>query len=132
MKEEHVVGLILDPKFGQRIVSCSLEFHCWLLETEENLKYKEEVWKRIDPNSDPLETGITLFKTSKNDLEKECLEMTEVILDHHNEHHHYPGINVLKVYGVHLTRRLENNMLKYGFSKFTKFALNDVGFEAKM
>jgi hypothetical protein len=129
MTSTHKVILILDKYFGKQIIELALEFHCWLVESPENLRYKDEVWEKVDKQSDPLETGITIFKAMYDDDEASIIDIIETIMDHHSEFEHTPGLNVLEVIGVGLTQKQKDELRLYGFSEFKE---KEGGYVAKI
>ena len=92
MTSIHKVILVLDKYFGKQIIELALKFHCWLVESPENLRYKDEVWKKIDMQSDPLETGITMFEAMYDGEKESYIDIIETIMEHHSEFENTPGI----------------------------------------
>ena len=125
----HKVVLILTPHFGKRILNLAVQFHCWIVESVENVKFSDDLWKLIDVQSDPLESGITYFKPLSEKREEICIDMIETIMDHHSEFNHNPGLNVFEVIGVKLTTKIEDEFIQFGFSEFE---ITEEGFIAKI
>jgi hypothetical protein len=117
MTEPHVVGLVVDPQFGGRLEGLAARMHVWVVESTENRKVAEQLWAT---GLRGMEVGgVTTFgKGSIAGAEKLCLDVIESIDLHH--YYHDPPYSVLEVVGARLSPSLQEELGKFGFTKFTE------------
>ena len=118
------VWLVVDPNYGQRLLSLVATGAVWIIDTEANRMAVEEYWS-LNPNARP-EESVTIFKYSVEDTAGEtCLNILGVVDLHHGESS--SGYSVLEVIGAPMNKELVAAITELGFTQFVK---TESGFRA--
>jgi hypothetical protein len=87
----------------------------WLVDTPENRRTTEAVWKRLPVHS--LDHGVTLFRV---DLalapDQWAAEILDTIILHHGEYSHTPPVSVIDIYGCPATDLLRAALAEFSFT----------------
>lgn len=119
----HVVALVVDPAFGERVVPLSERVHVWLVDSEPNRAAAERLWARgIAPAGHPLESGITLFQGEGRTPSDVAIAILDMLTEHHNEWSHDPPMTVLEIHGAAITPALREALEDFGFPAIRKHA----------
>jgi len=116
----HLVALILEPCFGERLRDLVRDYHCWVVESEQNQPVIREIWNsQIGSNEDPMGPGISTFESvAEATPEEESIRMLDILEDHHGEYAHDPPWSELLICGVSGTEKLERALREFGFVRF--------------
>lgn len=128
MKKEvpYTVGLVLDPQFGEKLVSLNSQIHVWIVDTPANQNIIQQIWAKHSTPS--IERGITTFKVlPESSAEERCLGILSSIDLHHGEYSHNPPYSILEVIGLHFKDELKSRFIELGFDRFE---LTNEGFRA--
>ena len=107
----HKVGLVVDRDCGEQIAKLARSFHVWVVESPTNTPVIQRFWEleQADPDSDPLDSGITSFKASETESAQEmCARIAGDVDDHHGELAHDRAWSEIVVYGVSVDDRLRH------------------------
>ena len=111
-----MVGLVVDPQFGDRLEALVAQMHVWVVESPGNLGAATRIGAA---GSHGLEAGgVTTFgKGWAGEREQVCLSVLETIDLHH--FYHQPAYSVLEVVGVAASSSLQEKLREFGFTTFT-------------
>jgi len=113
----HVVALVLDSEFGERVGPIASRIHVWLVDSEPNRRAAQVFWGKHQATTQSIEEGITTFVVDPNDDPEQWCEAILGTIDlHHGEHSHTPPLSALEVYGVSLSEALKSSFEAYGFT----------------
>lgn len=131
--DKHIVELVVDPNWGDRVLDMADESHVWIIETPVNSKAAQKYWGK-NPSYSVLK-GITVFMFDLGaSPEQICVDVFDTI----NEHHVYdyyedlgpiPPWNEIRVVGAKLTDKLKKELMEFGFSQFEETPLGFNGYE---
>lgn len=116
---DHLVAVVVDREFGERLLPLVQRFHVWVCDTPVNRTAAEKAWESISPGAVWNEAGATIFKVSENDNPEDMVldRLTDVDL-HHGEYSHDPAWSVIEVYGSKPTAALRQALQEFGVDKF--------------
>ncbi|RPI77537.1 MAG: hypothetical protein EHM45_08655 [Desulfobacteraceae bacterium] len=111
------VHVIVDPRFGQRLLEMPENEPIWIADTETNhLAYKAAGKERI-PKSHLV--GLSSFKVDPYLSPADWLiSILETIDLHHGEMSHNPSWSVINVIGIRWTQKVQEELRKFGFEKY--------------
>jgi len=104
-KAGYVVGIVVDPEFGERVAALLGRMPVWIADTETNRAAAERVGKarmRSGENvDDTVHRALTTFAVDLNATpESWCLDILDTVAGHHDRYSHSPGYSALEVYGA--------------------------------
>jgi hypothetical protein len=113
----HVVAVVVDPAFGDRLLALAGRVHVWIIDTPANKAAAESVW-REGGAAYSSERGVTTFSAYQTASPDEIVaSMLDTIDLHHGEYSHVPPWSVLEVFGANPTPRLVAALAELGFSR---------------
>lgn len=122
----HVVSLVFDPEYGDKLTSLAARTHVWVVDTPPNHAVASQIWAQLPDH--PLEFGVTTFKVLPNSSANEqCLGMLDTIELHHGEYSHTPPVSVLEIIGLPFSEELRLGFAEFGYNEFQ---CNSNGFRA--
>lgn len=97
------VALVVDPEFGERIVTLSRRLHVWVVASPTNLRFVE----RCVLDDGQHEQGVTTFtvRAGASPTEIAIGQLWSIDL-HHGEYSHSPPLNEIEIYGAQPTPEL--------------------------
>lgn len=120
-KTLYSVAVVVDRDFGDRVSHLAWRQRTWIVQSPVNLAATH----RFDPSghigrvADPLRSGITLFEAAEGDSAEEvCIIGVELLDDHHSPYTEGGGWLAIEVYGVALSRRLQDVFEEIGGAIF--------------
>ena len=123
----HVVAVVVDPAFGDRLSALAARLHVWIIDTPENKAATEALW-REGGHAPSIEHGATTFSARQTDPPDEVVASILGDIDlHHGEYSHVPPWSGLEVFGTNPTPCLVAALAARGFSKVV---LTPDGFES--
>jgi hypothetical protein len=130
MAAPYTVALVVDPSFGERLVTLAQRIHTWAVDAPTNKEAAQRYWAKLaDPSAHGIEKGITTFvHTPHGKPEEWCADIIGSLDLHHNEYSHSPGYSVLEVYGARPTEEVKTVFRECGL---VDFQLTDFGFVAR-
>src|SRR4051794_11179018 len=101
----HVVGIVVDPSFGDRVDDLLNRLPMWMADTEPNRSAAERIWavhKAAGHSTDHTQVGaLTTFTINPSATpESWCIEALDTVAGHHDRYSHSPGYSAVEVYGV--------------------------------
>ena len=117
----YVVGIVVDPDFGERVVTLLDRMPVWIADTETNSAAVARVSPermRSGENVDHTARGaLTTFAVDvKATPESWCLDILDTVAGHHDHYSHSPGYSALEVYGARPSPELLKALAGYGLT----------------
>ena len=113
----HVVAVVVDPAFGDKLSALAARLHVWIIDTPEN-KAAAEALFREGGRASSIEYGTTTFSARQTDPPDEVVaSMLGTIDRHHGEYSHVPPLSGLEVFGTDPTPRLVAALAERGFTR---------------
>jgi hypothetical protein len=115
----YTVALVVDPNFGEQLVSLSARLHVWAIASPMNRASAETIWRNNADQSQSIEFGITTFTVDLGDSpENWCKGILGAVDLHHGEYSHTPPVSALEVYGLSFSESLRSDFANFGFTAF--------------
>jgi hypothetical protein len=117
-KRMTIIGIVLDPEFGERLLTVANEMPVWIVDTPINRSWAERVWS----SANVADRGaVTTFSVNPNQpAEYWCRDILPMIDLHHGKHSQRPAYSAVDVLGTQLTPRLRKIFAEYGFKTLTE------------
>lgn len=117
----HVVGIVVDPEFGDRVGELLVRMPVWMADTKAN--HDAAVRHRASAQSGAVDHtaigSLTTFRVKANATpESWCLGILHTVAGHHDRYSHSPGYSGLEIYGTEPTPQL--------LAALAQFRLTDV------
>ena len=112
---------MVDRNLGEGLATLARSFHVWVVESPSNTPAIQRFWTmdRLDPNAGLIDRGITSFAANEGEsVEEMCVRIAEDIDEHHGEFAHDPPWTEIEVFGVPLSKRLEDVFIQLGATHF--------------
>jgi hypothetical protein len=120
-----IVAIVVDPEFGERLLSLADEMAVWIADTPANRSCAEALWSST---AGVARNAVTTFKVDLGKTGEDwCLNILPQVALHHGQHSQSPAYSVLDVIGAHLTPELRDTLAEYGL---TSCAERSGGFRA--
>jgi hypothetical protein len=121
----HVVAIVVDPDFGDRVADLLERMPVWIADTEAN----QGAAARARTAVNHTEIGAVTMFTINTDSTPEswCLGILDTVAGHHDRYSHSPGYSVLEIYGAGLSPTLLAALAEY---RLTDIAAYPGGFRA--
>jgi hypothetical protein len=114
MKSPYRVFVIVDPEFGERLMSLPKDEPAWIMKSETNTPALIRLL-RERPSSNHL-TGITTFdRNLELTPEEELMDLLWTIDLHHGEHSAKPPYSILQVNGCTPSADIRSALAEFGF-----------------
>jgi len=115
--EHSTVYVIVDPNFGERLVSLPEGVPVWIVDTPVNSQVAHRLWKERPRASQ--HAGITTYRVPADTSPEENLinELGTIDL-HHGPHSAGSPYMQLEVIGTSLSERIESELAEYRFREF--------------
>jgi hypothetical protein len=113
------VIIVLSSEFVPKLVEFALSNHVWAVRTAATEGAAGRIWEEhLSQETDPLTSGLTLFK-GEGDPEDDLLSiLDEVELHHGMAGGHILPMSVVKVFGTGPTEAVREAFGSLGFSRF--------------
>jgi hypothetical protein len=109
------IALVLDEGFGRHVIDLAQEAYVWLVQSEENDRWADVVWKDPSTATDPLLHGVSTFARAKDEQTDDLISgIIEMIDEHHGECAHDPAWSEIDVIGAVLSPQIEETARSYG------------------
>jgi len=113
MVESNVsVAIVVDPNFGERLVSLVTQMPIWIVDTPANRAWAEYVWSHAGSN----QKAVTTFRVNDGDGAEWCRSILPQIELHHGQFSESTPYNSIEVFGAGLTVDLRDALSSYGFT----------------
>ncbi|MGB2715355.1 MAG: hypothetical protein WBC51_14325 [Vicinamibacterales bacterium] len=101
----HVVAIVVDPEFGDRVDDLLSRMPVWMADTKINRVAADRVGaSRADSGHGASHTAIgalTTFTVDANATpESWCIGILDTVAGHHDHYSHSPGYSAVEVYGA--------------------------------
>lgn len=127
---QHIVGIVLDPRFGDRIADIARDFHVWIVASEVNTPAVERFLRSgaADESRGMFDSGVSVFFGADGETPEEMWErVMDLIDDHHGEWAHDPPWSEIRVFGARLSRPLTALLAEYGVTELIPTADGFIG-----
>src|SRR5689334_20897244 len=126
-RPEYVAGIVVDPRFGERLTQLAARLPVWIADTPTNREAAERYWQREQVPSGHAEPGaVTTFGVDPLLTPEEWCESILPDVDfHHGPYSHDPPCDAIEVVGARVTDALQRGLSALGF---TAIELMDGGF----
>jgi hypothetical protein len=116
--QTYAVYVVVDPDFGERLVSLPPGVPVWIVDTPVNKPVAQRLW-RERPQVNPL-TGITTYNFSGDaSPEENLLKELDTIDLHHGSYSANPPYTRMEVFGARLSDKIKFALADYGFHEFS-------------
>lgn len=120
----HVVAVVVDPEFGDRVNDLVSRLPVWIADTEANRAAIDGAHTApINISQDVSHTAIgalTMFTIDVNTTpESWCVDILGTVAAHHDRHSHSPGYSAVEVYGTTPTPELLKALAEYRLTHIT-------------
>jgi hypothetical protein len=120
----HVVAIVVDPKFGDRVGDLLNRLPVWIADTEVNRAATDRAHARVaNVSHNASHTAIGALTTFKVDPaaapELWCIGILDVVAGHHDWYSHSPGCSAVEVYGATPTPLLLQALAVYRLTQVT-------------
>jgi hypothetical protein len=118
----HKVGLVVDRRFGNRLLDLERSIHLWVVESPANSVIVQQIWSTEESSrKDDLSSGVTSFQASDSESPEEtCLRIASDLDEHHGEFGHNPPWSEIEVFGTELTPSLRQAFGELGATVFDR------------
>ena len=106
------VAVVLDPSFGDRLLSLATHMPIWIADTPSNHLSAESVWSSYASK----QTNVTTFQVIGGDATDWCRMILPQVDLHHGKYSQSPPYRALEVFGTRATADLRRVFSKYGFT----------------
>ena len=113
IRDPKTVAVIVECDGAERIAALADRVHVWAIDTPENRRKAEAVWRRRVGNQHEL--SMTLFPFDPVAPDQIVLDVLESIDLHHGEFSQSPAWSRAKVYGALPTPSLTTELHRFGF-----------------
>ena len=124
-KATRIVAIVVDPEFGERLLSLAEETPVWIADTPANRSVAEALWSSTGAG---VARNVTTFKVDPGKTGEDwCLNILSQVDLHHGHYSQSSAYSALDVIGAHLTPELRDALAEYGL---TSCAERSGGFRA--
>jgi hypothetical protein len=128
MNIEREVVIVLSNEFAAKLSDLAMSSHVWAVRTAATEEAARRIWEEHPPQgTDPLTSGLTLFKGEGDPADDLLSILDEVELHHGIAGGHFPPMSAVRVFGTEPTDAVREAFSPLGFTRFT---LSSDGFVA--
>jgi len=114
----YLVGLVVDPAFGDRLPALAEQMPVWVADTAINRAAAEDVRARHLAAGRPSQDSVSLFRIDPADSPASwAIDVLDAIHLHHGEYSHDPPYTGIVVVGVRAEPELVAALADYGLSQ---------------
>jgi hypothetical protein len=106
------VAIVVDPEFGDRLLSLATQMPVWIADTPANRLSAESVRS----NDASHQTNVTTFVVTGGDASDWCRMILPQVDLHHGKYSQSPPYRALEVFGAQASADLRRVFSKYGFT----------------
>lgn len=121
----HIVAIVVDPEFGDRVDDLLGRMPVWMADTEANHGAAVRVQAARAQSNAVDHTAIGALTTFTADAystpESWCLGILDTVAGHHDRYSHSPGYSGLEIYGVEPSARLLAALAEYRLTEIASF-----------
>jgi hypothetical protein len=110
----YIVGIVVDPSCGDRLVEILARMPIWIAATDANRHAAEQIWAERPQAAFTDPGGLTTFRVDPNGTPEDwCADVLDDVAGHHDRYSHTPGFSAVEVVGVGATPRLRALLSAY-------------------
>ena len=122
----HVVAIVVDPQFGDRLGELLNRMPVWIADTHTNRAAAARARaSRSQPGHDISHTAIGALTTFTINPDARpdswCLGVLDTVAGHHDRYSHSPGYSALEIYGAAPTQELLAALAEYRLTDIAAF-----------
>src|SRR5258706_7009537 len=106
------LAIVVDPDFGERLLSLANQMPVWIADTAANSAFLESLWAR----QSSARPNVTTFCIAGDDVTRWCRGILPQVDLHHGEYSQSPAYNAVEVFGAAATPDLREAFSGYGFT----------------
>jgi hypothetical protein len=123
----YVVGIVVDPGFGERVATLLDRMPVWIADTETNraavARVSPERMRSVEDVDHTARGALTTFAVDlKATPESWCLDILDAVAGHHDHYSHSSGYSALEVYGATPSPELLKALAEYGLTEMELLA----------
>ena len=103
------VAIVVDPNFGERLISLASQMPVWIADTPTNRTVAESLWSQANSH-------VTTFRIVGDDPAEWCSTILPQVALHHGEYSQARAFDSIAVFGVGATADLRDKFSQYGFT----------------
>lgn len=120
----HIVAVVVDPAFGDRVTDLLNRLPVWIADTEVNRAGSDRAHTgSANSRQNVSHTAIgalTIFAIDPDATPASwCIEILGTVAGHHDRHSHSPGYSAVEVYGAPPTPALLKALAEYRLTQVT-------------
>jgi hypothetical protein len=102
------IAIVVDPNFGERLISLANQMPVWIADTQTNRPVAESLWSHAG-------SRVTTFRVAGDDAAEWCRTILPQVDLHHGGYSQSPAFNSIEVFGASATPDLRGAFSTYGF-----------------
>jgi hypothetical protein len=106
------VAIVVDPVFGERLLSLADQMPVWIADTPVNRSGAELFWSNVGQRR----SVVTTFRVNGNDVADWCRTILPQVDIHHGDYSQSPAYSAVEVFGATATPLLRAVFSEYGFT----------------
>jgi hypothetical protein len=115
MTDPHIVAVVVDPDFGDRISELAERMPVWIVDTPMNRAASEKHWAsgpQLQVTTFPIDSRLT--------AETWLVNVLSAIDLHHGEYSRDPPYSAVEVFGASLTPAIKTTLGQFGLVNFAE------------
>jgi hypothetical protein len=117
---ERQVVIVVSSEFAPKLDELALSSPVWAVRTAATEEAARRIWEEHPPQgTDPLTSGLTLFKGEGDPADDLLSILDEVELHHGIAGGHFPPMSAVTVFGIGPTDAVREALSSLGFTRFT-------------
>lgn len=118
MSSGRQVTIIVTDEFAPRLDDLASSGHVWVVRTAATEEAARRIWEEHPPQeTDPLASGVTLFKGGEGSEDDLLWILDEVGLHHGSSGGHFPPMSAIRVLGPGPTHVVREALSSLGFTR---------------
>ena|SRR5579862_5031350 len=118
MSTERQVVIVVSSEFAPKLDALALSSHVWAVRTAATEEAARRIWEEHSPQgTDPLTSGLTLFKGEGDPADDLLSILDEVELHHGIAGGHFPPMSAVRVFGTEPTDAVREAFSSLGFTR---------------
>ena len=111
------VAIVLDPKFGSRLIDLAQRMPVWIADTPENRAVAKALWHGdvATRASETLHEVTTFVVNPATSPEEQMVNILDTVDLHHGEYSQDPPYRYLEVFGALPTETVRRELNRFGF-----------------
>src|SRR3954463_6944057 len=117
---EYVVAIVVDPRFGNRLLDVAERSPVWIADTEGNRDAAEIPRPRGSGSHTEIGAVTTFTVDRAASPESWCIDILDVVDLHHGRYSHTPGYSAVEIYGAEPSLALLAALAEYRLTTISR------------